>query len=272
MNASSKPSTWKLLRNRTIAGMFVVLPVFVTWVILKWLYDTVDSILIGPIRDWLLQIWYPAAFDGNENHQQAKRILEAAGITDVSVTQTDGDPSNWVINLLASLAAFALVLGVLFIAGMFFRSRVHRLVDWLFSTVPGVNTIYKAVSNVVEAISRSSTTMDNFKRVVLVQFPHPGMKVPGFVTSECKDEHTGRDILCIYVPTTPVPSSGYMLLVPQEEVIEVNWDLQETLQAIVSGGITVPPLVTYFRKPEVRRTQLANSPDLTLGKQDGSDD
>ena len=50
----------------------------------------------------------------------------------------------------------------------------------------------------------------------------------------------------MYVPTTPVPTSGYMLLVPEEEVIAVNWDLEETLQAIVSGGITVPNEVSYY--------------------------
>ncbi len=61
--------------------------------------------------------------------------------------------------------------------------------------------------------------------------------------------HTHRKILCVYVPTTPVPTSGYMLLVPEDEVVDVNWDLQETLQAIVSGGITVPRDVIYDRHP-----------------------
>ena len=77
------------------------------------------------------------------------------------------------------------------------------------------------------------------------------MKVPAFVTSECRDLNNGRTILCVYVPTTPVPTSGYMILVPEEEVVAVNWDLEETLQAIVSGGITVPPDVIYDQPAEV---------------------
>lgn len=218
---AAKPSTLRILRNRLIAGLFVVLPFVITWIVVRWLYDTIVSFIIGPIANWLLDIYYP---DVNADGQ---------------------DPSSWVISFLASVAAFGLVLGVLFIAGMFFRSRTHRLVDWFFSTVPGVNTVYSAVSNVFEAISRTQGNEEQFKRVVLVQFPHPGMKCPAFVTSECTDINTKRKILCVYVPTTPVPTSGYMLLVPEEDVVPVNWDLQETLQAIVSGGITVPDDVIY---------------------------
>jgi uncharacterized membrane protein len=51
----------------------------------------------------------------------------------------------------------------------------------------------------------------------------------------------------VYVPTTPVPTSGFFLLVPEEEATELNWDSQQTLQAIMSGGLTVPPVVSYFR-------------------------
>lgn len=211
-------STVRIIRNRIIAGLVVVLPLFITWFVIKWLYDTLVAILIGPIRDLLLRIWYP----------------------DVA-----GDPSDWWISGLASVAAFALVMGLLFIAGMFFQSRIHRLVDWLLSNVPIVKTIYVAVKNVVDAFRTSTMETDQFKRVVLVKFPHSGMKAPAFVTSEIRDSESNRKILSIYVPTTPIPTSGYMLLVPEDEVVPLDWDLQETLQAIVSGGISVPSQVRY---------------------------
>jgi uncharacterized membrane protein len=118
-------------------------------------------------------------------------------------------------------------------------------------TVPGINTVYSAVSKVFNAISSSQEDTEKFKRVVLVQFPHPGMKAPAFVTGECTDVETGQTILCVYVPTTPVPTSGYMLMVEQSDVVELNWDLEETLQAIVSGGITVPETVTFQAASQV---------------------
>ena len=230
LQSTTKQSSLRLIRNRVIAGLFVVLPIFVTWFVIKWLYDTFDAILIGPISRLLLDIWK----------------IEGA---------------NFWMNAVASLAALGLVAGVLFIAGMFFRSRIHRTFDWMLSTVPGVNSVYKAVSNVVEAISQSNTDTEKFKRVVLIEFPHPGMKVPAFVTSECRDTVSNRDILCVYVPTTPIPTSGYMILVPEEDVVAVDWDLQETLQAIVSGGITVPKTVTYSRVPSVEPKVILPKPE-----------
>ena len=85
------------------------------------------------------------------------------------------------------------------------------------------------------------------QRMVLVAFPHPGMKVPAFLTGTCRDVQTQKVILCVYVPTTPVPTSGYFLLVPEEEAIELNWTAEESLQAIISAGLTAPPQVSYFR-------------------------
>ncbi|MEM7457125.1 MAG: DUF502 domain-containing protein [Planctomycetota bacterium] len=225
--ASSGPGIVKILRNRILQGLFVVLPLYITWIVIKWLYDTVSGALISPIAQFLLDTWYP---DGADPEQAPV----------------------WIINVAATLAAIGLVLGVVFLGGMFFRSRTHRLVDWILRSVPGVSTIYSAVSNVISAISTSQDAQ-KFQRVVLVQFPHPGMKVPAFVTSECQDLNTDRTILCVYVPTTPIPTSGYMLLVPEEEVVAVNWDLEETLQAIVSGGITVPPKVIYDQPVEIER-------------------
>ena len=212
-------SLFRLFRNRVIAGLFVILPIYITYALLKWLYDLLYSNVLEPIMYGLRRLWG----------------LKAA----------EADPS-WYLTLLLSTVALLLVVTLIYIAGMFFRSRLHQFINWILLNVPGVKTIYSAVSKVFDAISSSQQDVNKFKRVVLVPFPHQGMKAPAFVTSECTDVTTGRTILCVYVPTTPVPTSGYMLLIPQEEVVDLNWDLEETLQAIVSGGITVPKKVSYL--------------------------
>lgn len=210
----------KVLRNRVIQGLFVVLPLFITYFVIKWLYETLYSVVLSPISKGLRSWWK------YEDH-------------------------SWPAEVLLGFCALGLVLGVLFVAGMFFRSRLHRFLDWFLNSVPGVSNIYSAVSKVFNALSTSTEQQNKFKRVVLVQFPHPGMKAPAFVTGECTDADTGKAILSVYVPTTPVPTSGYMLLVEQEDVIDLNWDLEETLQAIVSGGITVPDTVTFSTTPTI---------------------
>lgn len=218
---ASNVGVFRLIRNRVIQGLFVVLPLYITYAVLKWLYDTLYSIALKPISYMLRRIWD---------------------------LETD---KSWFVEGLLSTAALGLVLGVLFIAGMIFRSRLHRFLDWFLYQVPGVSNVYSAVSKVFNAISTSTDEKGKFKRVVLVQFPHPGMKAPAFVTGECKDLNSGKTILCVYVPTTPVPTSGYMLMVEQEDVIDLNWDLEETLQAIVSGGITIPETVTFGSVPVI---------------------
>lgn len=214
---ATKVGVWRTIRNRILAGLFVVLPLFITYVVIKWLYDTLYVMALGPISSYLKRYWSSETYE-----------------------------PSWVLDACFSLAALASVLAILFVAGMFFRSRIHRTVDWILMNVPGVNTVYSAVNNVFNAISDSQTNHEKFKRVVLVEFPHPGMKAPAFVTGESVDIESGKTILCVYVPTTPVPTSGYMLMVEESKVVELNWDLEETLQAIVSGGITVPRSVTYW--------------------------
>jgi uncharacterized membrane protein len=130
------------------------------------------------------------------------------------------------------------------IAGVFAKSRLLSATEWVLEKVPGVNMIYRVVSNVFEGISKSQDIKE-FKRVVLIEFPHPGIRAPAFVTSECTDSNTGKTILCVYVPTTPVPTSGYMLLIPEEKVWALDWNLEETLQAVVSGGMTVPKKISW---------------------------
>ena len=215
---------FRLIRRRLVSGLFVALPVFITFLIIDWVYRVLLDRIIGPVAGQLKRIWFPNAEGSNWQF--------------------------WIEYVLTPAAAILLVLSALYIAGMFFNSRLHQVMDWILLNVPGVNVVYSAVKNVVDAIGNSRTDTENFKRTVLVEFPHPGMKVPAFVTSECQDQDTGRRLLSVYVPTTPIPTSGYMLLVPESDVVEIEWNLNETLQAIVSGGITMPEQVRYNRRVE----------------------
>jgi uncharacterized membrane protein len=211
-----------ILRNRVLSGLFLALPILITFFIIQWLYDLLAQRLILPIASQVALWW------------------------ETSQPNAQGAVPQWVTDFLAPLIAILIILSTLFLLGMFFKSRVHRLIDWFFLQVPFVSTIYKSVKQVIDALQQSNTGMKRFQRVVLVSFPHPGCKVPGFVTSSCTDQTTGEVILCVYVPTTPIPTSGYMLLIPESDVMDLDWDFQETLQAIVSGGITVPSHVDYF--------------------------
>lgn len=212
----------RAVRSRVVGGVMIISPIAITIFIIHWLYTTLKSLVIAPVAR--LFVWI---------------------ISQEAALGPDALP-DWFEDWLAPLIAIVIVLVLLYILGIMFRSRLHSAMDAFLLNVPFVTTIYKAVRNVFMALQQDPSDTARFKRVVLVKFPHPGMRVPGFVTSSCRDEATGKIILCVYVPTTPVPTSGYMLLIPEDEVTDLPWDLNETLQAIISGGISVPPTVNYY--------------------------
>lgn len=244
-------SSFYLIRNRVLAGFIVALPVIITFIVIKWLYEFLAKDVIGYTANALIELW-------NVTEEPLEKANTNSELGDAVI---DIARSVWFVNnILAPVTALLLIGGALFMLGMLFRSRWHRFFDWVMSSVPGVGVIYKSVNNVIDSVRSSSDEEKKFQRVVLIKFPHPGMKVPAFVTSSCTDANTGKEILCVYVPTTPLPTSGYMILVPVEEVTEISWELQETLQAIVSGGITVPRTVEYTTG--VVDSPILNRPDL----------
>jgi uncharacterized membrane protein len=205
-------------RRRLVTGLLLVLPFLVTFWIVFWLYSALENYVIGPIATLVLRAvrgWAP------DPHLPA-----------------------WFADCAAPALGIAAVVLVLYFLGFLAQSRLFRLLDYVLMRLPIVTIVHRAVSRTFESF-RGGGQFGRFNRPVLVAFPHPGMRVPGFVTSSCRDAETQKTILCVYVPTTPIPSSGYMLLVPEEEVTELDWTLEETVQAVVSFGITAPAGVRY---------------------------
>ena len=255
------------VRARIVQGIFLILPIAVTFWILHWLYSVSRDYVIDPIA-YFVTVYLlgqpifrggPSAEGGVVTRPPGPATGDYA-ITAGETTQvvTDSGLPVWMENFVAPLIALAIVFAALYFLGMFFQSRLHQAVDWILLRVPVVTTIYSAVRNVVESLQQSKGDPNKrFQRIVLVTFPHPGIRVPAFVTSSCTDVETGKTILCVYAPTTPLPTAGYLLMVPEEDVVDIDWDVNETLAAIVSGGITVPKEIRYWSAEEVAAQRRA---------------
>jgi uncharacterized membrane protein len=198
----------------------LLLPILITFWVIHWLYSALEKYLIEPLAR--LVIW------------------KARGV------QADVELPYWFETYAAPLIGVVIALLLLYALGFFVHSRLRRILDWVLLRVPVISLVYNGVKSVFQALDKKPGKQRP-QRVVLVAFPHPGMRVPAFVTSSCRDVETQKVILCVYVPTTPVPTSGYFLLVPEEEVTELNWTPEQALQAIISAGITAPPEVGYFK-------------------------
>jgi uncharacterized membrane protein len=213
------------LRNRLVSGLVFGLPIIITFWIVYWLLLTLERFILDPLAGLVnrLQAW----------------------IRDYPALQTLDLP-DWWYNIASPVLAILLALAILYVLGLIFRSWVYRTIDWFLLHVPVVATIYRAVRNVVDSLGSQFQGGAHFKRVVLVEFPHPGMRSLGLVTNSLRDATTGRTILTVCVLTGVMPPTGFTLFVPEASVTNIAWNVNETLQAILSGGITAPPTIHYF--------------------------
>lgn len=215
-------SLFAAIRARILSGLFLALPILITgWIIFR---------LYSLFRDYVLDPFFRGMSYLRERDAFYASLPE------------------WWDHFVAPLFALILVALSLYLLGLVVRSRVYRMLDRLLLRVPVVTTIYQAVSGLFAALENQRKAAQ-FKRVVLVEFPQPGMRSLGLVTNSLTDTRTGRTILCVCVLTGVMPPTGFTLFVPEESVTDLPWTLNQALQAIVSGGLTAPESITYFKGP-----------------------
>jgi uncharacterized membrane protein len=118
----------------------------------------------------------------------------------------------------------------------FFGRRILKLIDDLFKRIPFLRTVYSAIVQMTETFSKKN---DNKKSVVLIEYPRKGVWAVGFATKENTGEmaeKANKKLINVFVPTTPNPTSGFLLMFPIEEVIYLNMSFEEASKFIVSAG------------------------------------
>ena len=170
---------------------------------------------------------------------------------------------NWVDNLLGRYLRFEFVdyhripgLGLVatllllvivgFIASLIGQGPLSRLWDQMLNRIPGVGLVYGSTKSLGEAFL-TQREEQAFRKVVLLQWPRPGLWRIGFVTGHVHEElkaKLGDDIACVFVPHTPNPASGFVHYVPQRELIYLDWAVEDGLKVVVSGGVVQPDGLT----------------------------
>jgi uncharacterized membrane protein len=223
--ASSLRTWFHELRNRLISGLIFTLPIVITFWIVYWIFLTLERFLLNPLAAVIHRIhaWM--------RHYPAFEVL---------------DLPDWWYSVASPVLALVLMVTILYFMGLLFRSWVYRTLDWFLLHVPVVATIYRASRNVVASLGSQLSGGADFKRVVLVPFPNSGSRILGLVTNSLHDATTGKTILSVCVLNGIMPPTGFTLFVPEESVTNIAWSVNETLQAIMSGGMSAPPTVHYF--------------------------
>ncbi|KTD18543.1 transmembrane protein [Legionella lansingensis] len=200
----------KTFRRYLLAGLVVWLPIVVTFIVLRFIVEMLDQTMA------LL----PAAY-------QPDRIF-GMHIPGLGV----------VLSLL-----IILLTGV--IATNYFGQRLVNLGEKILARIPLVRSIYNAVKQVINALF--ATNSQAFRKVLLVEYPREGMWSLAFLTGSTNgstiSRHTGEEMISLFVPTTPNPTSGFLLMVPKRNVLEVDMTVDEALKFIISLGVMQPTAI-----------------------------
>ncbi|MDR2737697.1 MAG: DUF502 domain-containing protein [Puniceicoccales bacterium] len=154
-----------------------------------------------------------------------------------------------------ALGAISIVLVVLIIVAIGFLSHLFlgRLListaEKFINHVPFVSTVYKTVKQITETFSKSNKSA--FSKTVLIEYPKDGCYAIGFLSSEAEGEvqdRTGEVVVNVFVPTTPNPTSGFLLMVPKNKTTVLDMSVTDGMKLIISGGIVVPPYRKKQRK------------------------
>ena len=131
------------------------------------------------------------------------------------------------------------IIFITFVGGLslsFLGKRILKLIDDLFKRIPFLRTVYSAIVQMTETFSKKD---DNKKSVVLIEYPRKGVWAVGFATKENDGEMSkkvNKKLINVFVPTTPNPTSGFLLMFPIDEVIYLNMSFEEASKFIVSAG------------------------------------
>ena len=215
----------KRLRTYLVTGLLVWLPLGITVFLVKFMVDFMDRTLL------LLPVDY------------RPETLLGFNIPGLGIV----------------LAVSVLLLtGVL--AANFLGRKLVDVWESILQRIPLVRSVYSAAKSFAEVVLTNNT--DSFKQVMLIEYPRKGLYSLCFQTSTQLGEiqsRTGEEVVCVFVPTTPNPTSGVMILVPKKDVITLDMEIEEAVKMVVSLGVVVP----LWPKGEPDKTQpptLENKP------------
>ena len=199
-----------LIRNilvhiqRTLgAGILVMMPIGITVLVLKFLFDLLDGILKDPL----------GLLPGPE--------IPGIGLAVLLIS----------VYLVGIIAAH--------VVGRRLIAFGHRILE----DIPFVKSIYGTTRSAVELLSNNSDS--RYSGVVLIDWPRPGIKAIGLVTSRMVDTN-GEEMLAVYIPTTPIPSSGFLVMVAAKEVTHTEMSVDDAMKVVISGGILAGRVFQQF--------------------------
>lgn len=208
---SSKSGMGLVFRRRIVSGLFALLPLFLTVMILKYILNMIGSLAEPVVRTFGEWFWA----DSRQFWMDYEKFIVL--------------PLSIVIGM-----------GVLLFIGFFAEKGLKSFLDNLFKRIPVVASVYSSIKQVLDVMdSQGSKNSGMFQRACLIKI-NPNVELLGFVTSVMTDHMSGEKMASVYVPMPPNPTSGLIYVVKLSELRRLDWATDETVRAVVSGGLLAP--------------------------------
>ena len=208
------------MKKYFITGLVILLPVALTMAIVAFIFNLLTTPFLGAVR---------TVFEHYHLFEKGFLFLNTSQL------------QTFVAQILILSSLFFLTIGLGFIARWFFFHAIIKFAEYLVKKIPFVSTIYKTCKDVIKTIFTSKT--NSFKQVVLVRFPNVNTYSIGLITREeiaGLKQTTHADAVPVFVPTTPNPTSGFLVMYKKQDIIYLDMKVEEAFKYIISCGLLAP--------------------------------
>jgi len=206
-------SKWGRVGNKILAGFLLVVPIMMTIWITAFLYD-----LLTDWAAWILEF----------------KVFEP--VRTIFGFET-------IVRIFSLILILAVLFGIGTIAKYAIGKRIMTIMERGILKIPMLSIVYSTAQQIIDALRNPNAGM--FRKVVLFEYPRKGLYVIGFLTNENNDNweidrKTGKDLISVFLPTTPNPTSGFLLLIPREDCIFLEMGIAQGMRLVISGGAVAP--------------------------------
>ncbi len=233
-NPPRRSRVWATLRAvfraRITAGLIVILPIWITYLLVKFLFELMRDTSLWAVETYLETGWGNALI---ARWGVSPDAIEVQGL------EAFGWKGQWVIGIICVLLTVFFLYSMGVLTANFIGKRVIAGVEILLDRVPLVKTVYRATKQILATVAGDQAK--NFQRVVLVPYPSRETRSIGFITAITHDDRTGEELCAVFMPCTPNPTTGFVFVLPRSELVDLEWSVEEAFSMIMSGGAIFPP-------------------------------
>ncbi|MFA5058644.1 MAG: DUF502 domain-containing protein, partial [Opitutaceae bacterium] len=196
------------LRNAFLSGLLLLAPLAIT----VWVFGKILNLVGGSFRP-LFEPYLP-------------RPLQSLALLWDSLT---------------TIAVLLIITALGYLSRYVFGQYFGGLAERFIQSIPGVNTVYNTVKQLVDTFSTQHRNL--FSKVVLVQYPRQGSYTIGFLTNKARGEAQAKvadELWSVFIPTTPNPTSGFLLMLPKQDIVELEMSVGDGMKLVISGGTVMP--------------------------------